>query len=424
MEAVRERAHIEEIVGQHVTLRSAGVGSMKGLCPFHDERSPSFHVRPQVGRYHCFGCGEGGDVIDFVQKVDGLGFSEAVEYLAGKVGLQLRYEEGGAPRPGEEPGKRRRLIEAHKVAEEFYREQLSTPAAAAGRAVPRRARLRPDRRRGLRGRVRAAGLGLAHAAPARPRVHRGGADAVRAGQPGAARRLRPVPRPAGVAHPRGDGGDRRLRCASPVRGGPGAQVPEHPRDRRSTRSRRCSTASTWPSGTCSATSGWSSSRGTPTSWPCTCPASAPPSPRAAPRSAPTTRASCAGSSATPGRPAASSWRPARRSAARSSSRSTATRPVRRPRCGRSARTSRSPRRRSSPSRSPAWTRASCARPRAPTPSARWSPAGRRCTSSSSARRSRPTTCAPPRVGSAPCARPPRSSRASATPRCGPSTRGC
>lgn len=133
MEAVRERAHIEDIVGQHVTLRSAGVGSMKGLCPFHDERSPSFHVRPQVGRYHCFGCGEGGDVIDFVQKVDGLGFSEAVEYLAGRVGLQLRYEEGGGPRPGEEPGKRRRLIEAHKVAEEFYREQLSTPAAAAGR---------------------------------------------------------------------------------------------------------------------------------------------------------------------------------------------------------------------------------------------------------------------------------------------------
>ncbi|WP_028048735.1 DNA primase [Cellulomonas sp. URHD0024] len=134
VEAVRERAHIDEIVGQHVTLKSAGVGSLKGLCPFHDERSPSFHVRPQVGRYHCFGCGEGGDVLDFVQKVDGLGFSEAVEYLAAKVGIQLRYEEGGAPRSTEEPGKRRRLIEAHKVAEEFYREQLSTPGAAAGRA--------------------------------------------------------------------------------------------------------------------------------------------------------------------------------------------------------------------------------------------------------------------------------------------------
>ena len=159
VEAVRERAHIDEIVGQHVTLKSAGVGSIKGLCPFHDERSPSFHVRPQVGRYHCFGCGEGGDVIDFVQKVDGLGFSEAVEYLAGKVGIQLRYEEGGAPRPGEEPGKRRRLIEAHKVSEEFFREQLSTPEAAAGRAFLSERGLRPDRGGRLRRRLRTARAG-------------------------------------------------------------------------------------------------------------------------------------------------------------------------------------------------------------------------------------------------------------------------
>jgi DNA primase len=133
VEAVRERARIEEIVGAHVSLKPAGVGSLKGLCPFHDERSPSFHVRPQVGRYHCFGCGEGGDVISFVQQVDGLGFTEAVEYLASRVGIQLRYEEGGAPRPGDEPGRRRRLIEAHAVAEVFFREQLATPAAAAGR---------------------------------------------------------------------------------------------------------------------------------------------------------------------------------------------------------------------------------------------------------------------------------------------------
>jgi DNA primase len=134
VEAVRERVRIEEVVGQHVALKPAGVGSLKGLCPFHDEKSPSFHVRPQVGRYHCFGCGEGGDVIAFVQKVDGLGFSEAVEYLASTIGLTLRYEEGGAPRPGEEPGRRRRLLDAHKVAEEFYREQLATAAAAAGRS--------------------------------------------------------------------------------------------------------------------------------------------------------------------------------------------------------------------------------------------------------------------------------------------------
>jgi DNA primase len=134
VEAVRERVRIEEIIGAHVALRPAGVGSLKGLCPFHDEKSPSFHVRPQVGRYHCFGCGEGGDAIAFVQKIDGLAFTEAVEYLAGQVGLTLHYEEGAAPRPGDEPGRRRRLLDAHKVAEEFFREQLSSPGAAAGRA--------------------------------------------------------------------------------------------------------------------------------------------------------------------------------------------------------------------------------------------------------------------------------------------------
>lgn len=132
--AVRERARIEEIVGEHVTLRPAGVGSMKGLCPFHDERTPSFHVRPQVGLWHCFGCGEGGDVISFLQKLDGLGFTEAVEHLAGRVGVQLRYEEGGAPRPGEEPGRRQRLIEAHRSAAAYFAEQLSSPDAAAARS--------------------------------------------------------------------------------------------------------------------------------------------------------------------------------------------------------------------------------------------------------------------------------------------------
>lgn len=133
VQAVRERARIEDVVGEHVTLKSAGVGSMKGLCPFHDERSPSFHVRPQVGLWHCFGCSEGGDVISFVQKIDGLPFAEAVEYLAGRVGIQLRYEDGGAPRPGEEPGRRQRLLEAHRVAATYFAEQLATPGAAAAR---------------------------------------------------------------------------------------------------------------------------------------------------------------------------------------------------------------------------------------------------------------------------------------------------
>jgi len=130
---VRERARIEDVVGEHVTLKPAGVGSMKGLCPFHDERTPSFHVRPPVGLWHCFGCNEGGDVISFIQKLDGLGFTEAVEHLAGRVGVQLRYEDGGPNRPGEEPGRRQRLLEAHRHAAAFYAEQLLTPAAAAGR---------------------------------------------------------------------------------------------------------------------------------------------------------------------------------------------------------------------------------------------------------------------------------------------------
>ena len=134
VDAVRERARIEEIVGAHVTLKPAGVGSMKGLCPFHDERTPSFHVRPQIGRWHCFGCNEGGDVISFVQKTDGLGFAEAVEYLAQRAGVQLRYEEGsGAPRRSEDPGRRQRLLEANRAAADFFAEQLFGPEAGAGR---------------------------------------------------------------------------------------------------------------------------------------------------------------------------------------------------------------------------------------------------------------------------------------------------
>ena len=133
VDTVRERARIEEIVGAYVTLKPAGVGSLKGLCPFHDERTPSFHVRPQVGRWHCFGCGEGGDVISFVQKIDGLGFTEAVEHLAGRAGVTLRYEEGGGTRRGEEPGRRQRLVEANRTAAQFFAEQLFTPGAGVAR---------------------------------------------------------------------------------------------------------------------------------------------------------------------------------------------------------------------------------------------------------------------------------------------------
>ena len=137
IDAVRERIRIEDVVGEHVTLKSGGAGSMKGLCPFHDERTPSFNVRPQLGLWHCFGCGEGGDVIAFVERIDHLSFTEAVEYLAGRAGVRLRYEESdGAVRHGVEPGTRRRLLEANRVAEDWFRSQLSRTnplAAGAGR---------------------------------------------------------------------------------------------------------------------------------------------------------------------------------------------------------------------------------------------------------------------------------------------------
>lgn len=122
---VRERVRIDDVVREVVTLKSAGGGSLKGLCPFHDERSPSFHVTPARGMYYCFGCGEGGDVITFVQKTDHLTFAEAVEKLAGRVGVDLRYEGGGAGLRNV-TGQRTRLVEAHRKAEAFYRDQLTS----------------------------------------------------------------------------------------------------------------------------------------------------------------------------------------------------------------------------------------------------------------------------------------------------------
>ena len=130
--AVRERVRIDEVVSSYVTLKNAGGGSMKGLCPFHDEKSPSFHVTPSRGFFHCFGCQEGGDVFTFLMKIDGLAFGEAVERMADKYGVQLRRDESGHDDRPKGP-QRRRLIEAHAAAQEFYAEQLGTPDALAAR---------------------------------------------------------------------------------------------------------------------------------------------------------------------------------------------------------------------------------------------------------------------------------------------------
>ncbi|MGH4026230.1 MAG: DNA primase [Pseudonocardiaceae bacterium] len=129
---VRERNRIDEVVGEYVALRRAGAGSLKGLCPFHDEKTPSMNVRPSHGTFHCFGCGEGGSVVDFVMKIDHLGFVEAVERLADRVGIQLTYT-GGGTSVQRDRGTRSRLVEVNKLAQEFYAEQLRSAEARTAR---------------------------------------------------------------------------------------------------------------------------------------------------------------------------------------------------------------------------------------------------------------------------------------------------
>ena len=131
---VRDHSPIDEVVGDYVQLKSAGGGQKKGLCPFHDEKSPSFHVTPARGYFHCFGCQEGGDVIAFVMKIDHLSFTETIERLASRIGYQLTYEQssGGPKAPTVQ---RSRLLEANSQASLFYQEQLQLPTASHAREL-------------------------------------------------------------------------------------------------------------------------------------------------------------------------------------------------------------------------------------------------------------------------------------------------
>jgi DNA primase len=129
---VRERSPVADVIGEHVQLRSAGGGNLKGLCPFHEEKSPSFNVTPSRQLWYCFGCGLGGDVIAFVERIDHLSFAEAVQGLADRAGIQLRYEQGGAA-PIRQHGQRARLVKANRLAAEFYAGQLATAEAGPAR---------------------------------------------------------------------------------------------------------------------------------------------------------------------------------------------------------------------------------------------------------------------------------------------------
>ncbi|MFS0897567.1 DNA primase [Mycolicibacterium litorale] len=131
--AIRERVRIEDVVGDYVQLRRAGADSLKGLCPFHDEKSPSFHVRPNHGHFHCFGCGEGGDVYAFVQKIEHVTFVESVELLADRIGYTVTYTGASNTNVQRDRGSRSRLIAANAAAQEFYAEALASDEAAPAR---------------------------------------------------------------------------------------------------------------------------------------------------------------------------------------------------------------------------------------------------------------------------------------------------
>ncbi|WP_132991656.1 DNA primase [Gordonia zhaorongruii] len=130
--AIREQTRIEEIIGDYVALRQAGSDRMTGLCPFHDEKTPSFHVRPHHGHFHCFGCGEGGDVYSFLQKQEHVSFVEAVEQLADRIGYRISYE-GGGTAIVRDRGTRARLVAANAAAQRYYAEQLRTADAQTAR---------------------------------------------------------------------------------------------------------------------------------------------------------------------------------------------------------------------------------------------------------------------------------------------------
>lgn len=134
IEKVRATADLYDIVSATVTLKPSGTGTYVGLCPFHDEKTPSFSVRPALGVWHCFGCGLGGDVFGYVEHQENVDFRDAVELLADKYHIELRYDQSNAKK--EYTGsKRARLLEANEAAQEFFVSQLMTKDALAARKL-------------------------------------------------------------------------------------------------------------------------------------------------------------------------------------------------------------------------------------------------------------------------------------------------
>ncbi|XCB30305.1 DNA primase [Arcanobacterium hippocoleae] len=144
IDEVRERARIDEIIGEYVALKPAGTGALKGLCPIHGEKTPSFSVSVHSGLWYCFGCGAGGDVFKFIEELETIGFGEAVEFLARKTGVQIEYEEGTGRSENKSEVTRGRLIDAHRIAVDFFQAQLAADDGTAARDFLNHRGFHPD----------------------------------------------------------------------------------------------------------------------------------------------------------------------------------------------------------------------------------------------------------------------------------------
>lgn len=135
IERVRAAADLYDIVSATVTLKPSGTGTFVGLCPFHDEKTPSFSVRPSLGVWHCFGCGAGGDVFKYVEQKENIDFREAVEFLADRYHIEMHYKQEQNNDSQARGSKRARLLEANEEAQKFFVSNLGTKEAAPAREL-------------------------------------------------------------------------------------------------------------------------------------------------------------------------------------------------------------------------------------------------------------------------------------------------
>lgn len=140
LEELASRNDIVDVVGSYVQLSKRSGSNMFGLCPFHNEKTPSFSVSSEKQIYYCFGCGKGGGVINFIMEIEGLSFPDAVQFLAKRAGMEVPEDDA----PDEMRGRRTRLLDLNRDAARFFFSQLSTPAGAAAIEYIKRRGISPE----------------------------------------------------------------------------------------------------------------------------------------------------------------------------------------------------------------------------------------------------------------------------------------